>query len=280
MPKTATHIFPLRALLCATVATSALACLPVTAQEAWADVKKAGVLKCGTAVAAPYVMRDAASGAYSGVHVELCRDFGEKELGVKVEFVNTNWDNLVAGLQSGSWDMALALNETEERKRAVTFSSTVMYYQISLVVDKNNAKFAQAGNAVADYDLKDTRFSVMSGTQQDRIISKMVKNAEVQRLPGMDETRLALIAKRVDVLVDASDTNQLFVAANPEWAVEIVPEPPLAKTPCSFGLRKTRSQADIQYLNDYINRRREAGDIDKIIKTAVQQAVAVAKKAS
>jgi len=267
------------ALSCAVVA-SALACLPlaVQAEEAWADVKKAGVLKCGAAVAAPYVIRDAASGEYSGVHVELCRDFGEKELGVKVEFVNTNWDNLVAGLQSGSWDMALALNETEERKRAVHFSAPAMYYQISLVVDKNNAKFAQAGNSVADYDLQNTKFSVMSGTQQDRVISKMVKNAQVQRLPGMDETRLALISKRVDVLVDASDTNQLFVAANPEWAKEIIPEPPLAKTPCSFGLNKKRSQVDIQYLNDYIERRRAVGDIDKMIHEAVQQAVAIAKR--
>jgi len=269
-----------RALSCAFVSTL-FACLPLAAQaqEAWADVKKAGVLKCGAAVAAPYVIRDAASGEYSGVHVELCRDFGEKELGVKVEFVNTNWDNLVAGLQSGSWDMALALNETEERKRAVTFSAPVMYYQISLVVDKNNAKFAQAGNAVADYDLKEARFSVMSGTQQDRVISGLVKKGKVQRLPGMDETRLALISKRVDVLVDASDTNQLFVAANPDWAVEILPEPPLAKTPCSFGLRKKRPQVDIDYLNDYIERRRAAGDIDKMIEKAVQQSVEIAKKA-
>jgi len=273
------HFSSIRTLLCA--ATATLAFLPAAqAQDTWGDVKKAGVLKCGAAVAAPYVMRDAASGQYSGVHVELCRDFGEKELGVKVEFVNATWDNLVAGLQSGSWDMALALNETEERKRAVHFSAPAMYYQISLVVDKNNAKFAQAGNTVADYDVKGAKFSVMSGTQQDRIISKMVKNAQVQRLPGMDETRLALIAKRVDVLIDASDTNQIFVAANPEWAKEILPEPPLAKTPCSFGLRKNRSQADIEYLNAYIERRRAAGDIDNMIQKAVQQSVAMAQRDS
>jgi len=271
----------IRAVLCTATATAALSFLPLAqAQDTWADVKKAGVLKCGAAVAAPYVMRDAGSGEYSGVHVALCRDFGEKELGVKVEFVNTNWDNLVAGLQSGSWDMALALNETEERKRAVHFSAPAMYYQISLVVDKNNAKFAQAGNAVADYDVQGAKFSVMSGTQQDRIISKMVKNAQVQRLPGMDETRLALIAKRVDVLVDASDTNQIFVAANAEWAKEVLPEPPLAKTPCSFGLRKNRSAADIQHLNDYIERRRAAGDIDKMIQEAVRQSVDMAKRES
>ncbi|WEK12211.1 MAG: transporter substrate-binding domain-containing protein [Candidatus Pseudomonas colombiensis] len=51
-------------------------------------------------------MRDARSGQYSGYFVDLCRDFGERVLKVKVEFVDTNWDNLVAGpcrVANGTW---------------------------------------------------------------------------------------------------------------------------------------------------------------------------------
>ena len=86
----------------------------------WQNVQKAGVLRCGAAVAAPYVMRNAGSGQYSGYFVDLCRNFGEKVLKVRVEFVDTNWDNLVAGLQSGKWDLAMALNQTPERALAVS----------------------------------------------------------------------------------------------------------------------------------------------------------------
>lgn len=103
-------------------------------------------------MAAPYVMRDARSGQYSGYFVDLCRDFGQKVLKVKVEFVDTNWDNLVAGLQGGKWDLAMALNQTPERAMAVTFSVPATDYQISLLINKDNPKFASAGNAVADYD--------------------------------------------------------------------------------------------------------------------------------
>jgi len=271
----------LRTALRIATASAALVFLPITqAQETWADVKKAGVLKCGSAIAAPYVMRDAGSGEYSGLFIELCRDFGEKELGVKVEFVSTTWDNLVAGLQSGSWDLALALNETEQRKRAVNFSTKVIDYDISFVVHKDNAKFAQAGNAATDYDLKGVKFSVMSGTQQDQVISKLVKNGQVQRLPGMDETRLALISKRVDVLVDDSGTNKIFSIANPDWAREVLPNPPLAPTPMSFGIRKSRPAAEVEQLNTYINRRRESGEVEAMLNKAAQQAVEMSKKAS
>ena len=111
-------------LLCAIAIGALLSQAPAQAADPslWQGVQKAGVLRCGAAVAAPYVMRDARSGQYSGYFVDLCRDFGEKVLKVKVEFVDTNWDNLVAGLQGGKWDLAMALNQTPERAMAVSFS--------------------------------------------------------------------------------------------------------------------------------------------------------------
>ncbi|MCO7605457.1 transporter substrate-binding domain-containing protein [Pseudomonas guariconensis] len=230
-------------------------------------------------MAAPYVMRDAASGQYSGYFVDLCRDFGEKVLKVKVEFVDTNWDNLVAGLQSGKWDLAMALNQTPERALAVSFSAPATDYQVSLLVNKDNPKFAGAGNTVADYDKEGVTFAVMSGTAQDKAISAVLKNARVMRLPGMDETRLAVMSRRADVLVDASDTNHLFALANPDWAREVLPKPALAKQGVAFGLRRDASAADLQVLNIYVTQRRETGEIDALVDKASMQANAEEKSA-
>ncbi|WP_455925769.1 proline racemase family protein [Pseudomonas putida] len=155
------QLFPrsLRTLMvAATAALGLISQIPAHAADTtglWQDVQKAGVLRCGAAVAAPYVMRDASSGTYRGYFVDLCRDFGERVLKVKVEFVDTNWDNLVAGLQSSKWDMAMALNQTPERAMAVTFSVPATDYQVSLVVNKDNPKFAGASASVADYDKPD-----------------------------------------------------------------------------------------------------------------------------
>ncbi|WP_410003683.1 substrate-binding periplasmic protein [Pseudomonas oryzihabitans] len=222
-------------------------------------------------MAAPYVMRDAASATYSGYFVDLCRDFGERVLKVKVEFVDTNWDNLVAGLQGGKWDLAMALNQTPERALAVAFSTAATDYQISLLLNKDNPKIAQAGETLANYDKPGVTFAVMSGTAADKAISAVIKQGTVMRLPGMDETRLAVMSRRADVLVDASDTNHLFALANPTWAKEVLPKPALAKQGVAFGVRRDISWADMQVLNIYLTQRRETGEIAALVDKASEQ---------
>ncbi len=256
--------------LCAAVLTlpAAYAAEP----SVWQTIQKAGVLRCGAAVAAPYVMRDASSGDYSGYFVDLCKDFGERVLKVKVQFVDTTWDNLVAGLQGGKWDMAMALNQTPERALAVGFSAPATDYQVSLLVNKENPKVANATDEIAALDKPDVTFAVMSGTAQDKAISGVIHNAKLMRLPGMDETRLAVMSKRADVLVDASDTNHLFAVANPSWAREILPKPALAKQGVAFGLNRDISPADMEVLNIYIRQRRETGEIQQLVDKASIQA--------
>ncbi|WP_434702725.1 transporter substrate-binding domain-containing protein [Pseudomonas sp. Z1-12] len=277
-----TRFFPrsiFNAMLGVTAMGALLAQAPVQAAESqiWKDVQKAGVLRCGAAVAAPYVMRDAASSQYSGYFVDLCRDFGEKVLKVKVEFVDTVWDNQVAGLQSGKWDLSMALNQTPERALAVAFTVPATDYQISLLINKDNPKLAGAGTSIADYDKAGVTIAVMSGSAADKAVSGLVKQATIVRLPGSDETRLALMSRRADVLADASDTNHLFALANPDWSKEVMPKPAIAKQGVSFAIRRDVSPADLQVLNIYLSQRREAGEIDALVDKASAQVNAANK---
>jgi len=234
----------------------------------WQSVQKSGVLRCGAAVAPPYVMRDPASGAYSGFFADLCREFADV-LKVKPEFVDTTWDNIVAGLQAGKWDVSLALNRTPARAMAVQFSIPAMEYQISLAYNKNNPKIPAGAASVTDIDKAGVTLAVMSGTAQDKAISSAVKNATIMRLPGNDETRLAVVSKRADILVDASDTNQLFTQSNPDWAVAINPSPALAKQGVAFGLPHQLSAADVEVVDIFLEEKVATGHIDQLIRKAV-----------
>jgi polar amino acid transport system substrate-binding protein len=129
-------------------------------------------------------MRDPATGEYSGFYADLCREFAVV-LKVKPEFVDTTWDNIVAGLQAGKWDMSLALNRTPARAMAVQFSIPAMEYQISLAYNKKNPKIPVGSASVADIDKAGVTIAVMSGTAQDKAISAVVKNATIMRLPAM-----------------------------------------------------------------------------------------------
>ena len=244
---------------------------------AWQSVKKAGVLRCGAAVAPPYVMRDPKTGAYSGFFADLCRNFAQNVLKVKVEFVDTTWDNIIAGLQSDKWDLSMALNQTPEREKAVSFSAPATDYNVSFVYNHNNPKIPKGAHTIADIDKADVTIAVMSGTAQDKVISSTFKQARIMRLPGNDETRLALMSKRADLLADANITNMLLTEAHPDWAATVQPTPPLAQQQVAFAVRKDTSAADLAALNNFVDAQVKSGAVDKLIKTSVQ-AMLVANK--
>ena len=176
----ALRALPVLALMAGLSATAAHA---QTTDGYWQGVQKAGTLRCGAAVAPPYVMRDPATGEYTGFFADLCKEFADV-LKVKPEFVDTTWDNIVAGLQAGKWDLSLALNRTPTRAMAVQFSIPAMEYQISLAYNKNNPKITAGAASVTDIDKAGVTLAVMSGTAQDKAISAAVKNATIMRLPG------------------------------------------------------------------------------------------------
>lgn len=264
--------FTRQAFVCLVAAGCLVASAPSRADDtgAWQNVRKAGVLRCGAAVAPPYVMRDPKTGEYSGFFSELCRNFGQNVLKVKVEFVDTTWDNIVAGLQSDKWDLSLALNDTPEREKAVSFSAPATDYNVSFVYNKNNPKIPKGAHTIAEIDKPGVTFAVMSGTAQDKAISAVIKQAQVMRLPGNDETRLALMSKRADLLADANITNMLLIEAHPDWAATVQPTPPLAQQEVAFGVRKETPAADIAVLNKYVNEQVKSGAVNRLIKTSVQ----------
>ena len=246
-------------------------------EHLWANVKKAGVLRCGAAVAPPYVMRDPKTGAYSGFFADICRDFGQNVLKVKVQFVDTTWDNIVAGLQASKWDLSMALNNTPERARAVSFSSGASSYEVSFAYNKSNPKLARVPQSIAEVDKPGVTVAVMSGTSQDKVITAAFKQAQIMRLPGMDETRLAVTSHRADLLADASDSNWIFVESHPEWAAAFAPKPALAKQEVAFGLRKATAPADIAMLDAYLSKKVASGAVDTLIKKAVRETLAAGK---
>jgi polar amino acid transport system substrate-binding protein len=163
------------------------------------------------------------------------------------------------------------------RAMAVQFSSAAMQYEISLVYNKTNTKIPANARSVADIDKAGVTLAVMSGTSQDKAISAVIKNAKVLRLPTNDETRLALTAKRADMLVDASDTNALLVQANPTWAAAFKPAPALAKQGVSFGMPRNLTQADAEVVNIFVEELVATGQVDAYIRKANDEVLKAAK---
>ncbi|MGA9913851.1 transporter substrate-binding domain-containing protein [Paraburkholderia sp.] len=242
----------------------------------WQKVKSEGVLRCGAAVSPPYVIRDPKTQSYGGAFADLCRGFAQK-LNVKAEFVDSTWPNLIAGLQSKKWDMALSLSDTPEREKAVSFSAPVTESSVTFAYNKNNPKFKSAPTSLTDLNRPDVTLAVMAGSVADKAIGDNLPKATIMRLPGADEARLALLSRRADVLADDIATNMLVTAAHPDSIVAFKPEPALAALPANFGVNKEIPVADLAVLNQYIAEQKQSGAVDRMMKQAVQQTLDAAK---
>ncbi|MBB2921709.1 amino acid ABC transporter substrate-binding protein [Cellulomonas cellasea] len=88
------------------------------------QVLDAGTLTVGTeGTYRPFSFHEGGSGDLTGFDVEVARAVGE-ELGVEVEFEETQWDAIFAGLEAGRFDViANQVSITPEREESYTFST-------------------------------------------------------------------------------------------------------------------------------------------------------------
>lgn len=239
----------------------------------WQKIQTRGTLRCGAAVAPPHVMRDPATGEFSGLFVDLCKEIAEV-VGVKPEIIDTSWDNIVAGLQADRWDLSLALNRTPKRALAIAFTDSAWEYQVSIVHNKANPKIEAGWKSLADFDKPGITIAIMSGTAQEQILSTQIKNATLLRLPDNDATRLALMSRRADILVDDADSNLLFTTKNGEDWLTVLPEPAIAKQGVGIGLQRNVSSADLAVINLLFAEKIAKGEIKASIDRYVKQLLA------
>jgi cystine transport system substrate-binding protein len=89
-----------------------------------AEIEEAGVITVGTeGTYRPFTFHESGSGDLTGYDVEVMEAVAE-ELGVDVEFQETQWDAIFAGLEAGRFDViANQVSITDERKAAYDFST-------------------------------------------------------------------------------------------------------------------------------------------------------------
>jgi len=99
-----------------------------------ADIAEKGVMRVGTCFDFPPMESYAEDGVTPiGLDVELIEGIADV-LGLKVEWINMNWDGLRPALQSGRFDViAAAMGDFTDRQKQVTFIDYLMDSELLLV---------------------------------------------------------------------------------------------------------------------------------------------------
>jgi len=194
------------------------------------------VVRVGAIEAFPYYRKDLASGEWEGIIPDLTRlMFGS--IGVKVEFVPTEWGTAAAGLQSDKFDLVGGFNATPQCALAVGFSKIVAESKIAVVGLTDKAKSLTSWDAINTPDVK---IAAVDGASTTRAAQAFLPKATWTLVKSTDAMILEMESGRADVILSNEPTLALFLKAKKKG--ELVIPTPVRAQPINFGMRKNSKE--------------------------------------
>lgn len=218
----------------------------------------AKAVRVGAVQAPPWYDKDLASGAWKGLVPDVMEAMFAK-LGVKVEYVETQWGTAVAGLQSNRFDLLGAYNATPEREKAIDFTTPMGELKFAILTLKGPA------DAYATWEKIDTpaiRLAAIDGAGATRALQPLMPKTNWSVVQSSDNMYLELQSGRADALVTSDVQIGQYLKARKN-GIMVVPTPVHAQ-PTNIGLRKSEDKTLLNWLNTQLDDMRADGSLDKI----------------
>lgn len=177
-----------------------------------ADDKLPDTIKVGTeGVYPPFSFHK--GGDLTGYDVDYFREVA-KRLGVKVQFVETPWDSMFAGLNSGRIDLiANEVSATDERRAQYDLSTPYVTTTGVVVTKKNDSSVKELS------DLKGKKSA--QNITSDWAETAKKAGASIVPVEGMDKAAAMLQNGRVDAFVNDELAVKYYLATHPDSGLKI-----------------------------------------------------------
>lgn len=204
---------------------------------------------------APWTYHDE-NGNLTGYDVEVGQLIAEK-LGVEPDFVEGEWDGLLAGLDAGRYDIMInGVDVTEERQEAYDFSEAYAYNRTAVIVRGDNSDI----RTMEDLEGKSTA-NTISSTYAELAESY---GANVTGVDDLNRTFELLLSGRIDATLNAEVTFYDYVEEHPEADVKIAVLTDEASE-VAIPMRKGEATADLRKaVNEAIGELRESGQLTQL----------------
>ena len=246
------------ALFTFATATATLA-VPSYAASVLSEILSGGVLKVGTTGDwNPMTMKDPANNSYTGYDIDVMTALA-KDLGVKVEFVPTDWKTLVSGVTSGKYHMTGSASISPSRAKAAGYSNS--YFSLAtvpLTLKKNSDKYADW----SDLNKASVTVAATLGTTQEKQVKQFFPNAKHKIVEAPARDFQEVLAGRADAHITSNVEAYKLVAKYPQMMVVPV-SAPKAPTPIAMLLPQG-DQVWINYVTTWIALKTERGFFDKL----------------
>ncbi|WP_333861266.1 ABC transporter substrate-binding protein [Clostridium sp.] len=226
-------------------------------QNSLEKVKKAGVLKIGLEDSFPPMEFRDSKNTLQGFDVDMASAIGKK-LGVKTEFVSTDFSGIILALNSGKFDAIISgMSITDERKKQIDFSEAyVMAGQIVIVKDENTEVKSVS-------DLNGKTVGVELGTTGEKSASKLSELKEVKKYDKATEALQDLAAGRIDAVIIDEPVGRYYVTnASKNGKYKVLSEK-LTSEPMGIGFRKGDKELE-EAVQKAVNDLKKDGTMSKI----------------
>ncbi len=206
----------------------------VVATDTLAEILKTGVLKaCIWPDYFGISYHNPRSGKFQGVDIELSRALA-KDLGVKLEYVETDFGKLLDDMQQGKCQIAMmGVAVLPSRALRVDFSQPYLRGDAYAVTTLNNT----AIKTWSDLDQPGRVISVLKGTFLEPLMRSRLKHASLLVADQPGERERDVESGRADVFITDYPYSQRMLA-NTDWARVIAPDSPVQMTDYAYAVPK------------------------------------------
>lgn len=228
-----------------------------------AAIKKSRVLKVATSADyAPFEFHTMVDGKDKivGSDIDLAKAIA-KELGVKAEVSDMNFNTVLASLKEGKADLAIsAISATDERKQQFDFTDNYYNPPQVVIINKKNKEIYRNAN-----DLKDKNVGAQKGSIQEELVKTQLKGAKlvtIDKVPNMivEVNQGSLAATVVEKTIAES-----YIAQNPDLMIADISLEPAPDEAFAIALPKESSQLQKE-LNQIIKKLNDEGKIEEFIQ--------------
>lgn len=236
------------------------------------QIKDAGVLVVGTSADyAPYEFHKQIDGKDKivGFDITMAEEIA-KDLGVKVEYKDMDFDGLLGALEAEKVDIVLSgMTPDEERKKSVDFSE--LFYEDSNVCIVKKGK---EDSIKSEDDLKKLKVGVQSGTTQADFITGDLGITSAKQLKRMPDLMLDLQNGNIDVIVTGKNVANINIDQYDGLAIGKTTVGKDVAESTAAAIKKSNDKVDntslVEAINNTIKRLKEENKMDEYMQEALK----------
>lgn len=219
---------------------------PAFSKSALDDILASGTLKVGTTGDwNPMTVRDPASGSYKGYDIDVMTELA-KDLGVKLEFVATDWKTLVNGIVAGQYHMTGSASISPRRMKVAGYSRSYISVEMYPFTAQSKAEKFSGWDSI---NQSSVTVATTLGTSFEKMVKDWFPKATIKVVEAPARGYQEVLVGRADVFVTSNIEGATLTQKFPLVRVANTS----AKRPTPIAMLMPRADQEwINYVNNWI----------------------------